>query len=110
MVEQISWGRERPLETATSTQKAVAEGRKAHNLSPRESEVLDCLMQGAPNKIIAWKFGLTEATVKVHLKAILRKLGAKNRTQAAVWATNCSFDAPSIEPLPDVQQGRESQP
>jgi two-component system, NarL family, nitrate/nitrite response regulator NarL len=102
MIEQISCCRERPLETAPSTQKTGAEGRKAHNLSLRESEVLDCLMQGAPNKVIAWKFGLTEATVKVHLKAIFRKIDAKNRTQAAMWATSHSFDAASVKPHPDV--------
>jgi two-component system nitrate/nitrite response regulator NarL len=44
-------------------------------------------MQGSPNKIIARKLDVAEATVKVHVKAILRKTGAANRTQAAVWAT-----------------------
>jgi two-component system nitrate/nitrite response regulator NarL len=39
-----------------------------------------------PNKAIARKLDLTEATVKVHVKAILRKIGAANRTQAALWA------------------------
>jgi len=102
MVEQISCGRERPFETAASTRKTVVGQRKAHNLSLREGEILDCLMLGAPNKVIARKYGLTEATVKVHLKAILRKLGAKNRTQAAMWATDHSFDAAGVKPHPDV--------
>jgi two-component system nitrate/nitrite response regulator NarL len=44
-------------------------------------------MGGAPNKIIARQLDVTEATVKVHVKAILRKVGAANRTQAAMWAT-----------------------
>src|SRR3712207_8710963 len=52
-----------------------------HKLSPREAEVLRCLMQGEPNKVIARKCDVTEATVKVHIKAILRKIGASNRTQ-----------------------------
>jgi two-component system nitrate/nitrite response regulator NarL len=43
-------------------------------------------MQGEPNKIIARQFDITEATVKVHIKAILRKISVRNRTQAAVWA------------------------
>ena len=43
-------------------------------------------MQGEPNKIIARQFDITEATVKVHIKAILRKICVRNRTQAAVWA------------------------
>lgn len=57
-------------------------------LSSRESEILQCLMQGAPNKVIARKLDVAEATVKVHIKAILRKIRVANRTQAAMWAVN----------------------
>jgi two-component system nitrate/nitrite response regulator NarL len=60
---------------------------RACRLSAREAEILGCLMDGAPNKVIARKLCVTEATVKVHVKAILRKIGATNRTQAAMWAT-----------------------
>ena len=55
-------------------------------LSSRETEVIRCLEQGRSNKSIARHLDITEATVKVHLKTILRKLGLKNRTQAAIWA------------------------
>ena len=55
-------------------------------LSQQETRILRCLMQGEPNKIIARQFDITEATVKVHIKAILRKICVRNRTQAAVWA------------------------
>jgi two-component system, NarL family, nitrate/nitrite response regulator NarL len=55
-------------------------------LSQRETGILRCLMQGEPNKIIARQFDITDATVKVHIKAILRKISVRNRTQAAVWA------------------------
>jgi two-component system nitrate/nitrite response regulator NarL len=48
--------------------------------------VLNCLRDGSPNKIIARKLDVTEATIKVHVKALLRKIGAANRTQAAMWA------------------------
>jgi two-component system, NarL family, nitrate/nitrite response regulator NarL len=58
-----------------------------HKLSNREAEILRCLMRGEPNKVIAKKLDVTEATIKVHVKAILRKIGAANRTQAAMWAT-----------------------
>lgn len=58
----------------------------AQRLSAREIAVLECLVQGAPNKLIARKFQIAEATVKVHIKAILRKVHAANRTQAAIWA------------------------
>lgn len=57
-------------------------------LSDRETEILLCLTKGESNKQIARKCEITEATVKVHLKAILRKIRVSNRTQAAVWAHN----------------------
>ena len=65
-----------------------AAGPTGQRLSAREGEILRGLMEGAPNKVIARQFGLSEATVKVHVKAILRKIGAKNRTQAAMWAAD----------------------
>lgn len=55
-------------------------------LSARELDVLQELSIGSPNKIIARRFGITEATVKVHVKAILRKFGVRNRTEAALCA------------------------
>jgi len=55
-------------------------------LSARETQILGCLTKGEPNKVIARKLEITEATIKVHIKAILRKIGAANRTQAAIWA------------------------
>jgi two-component system, NarL family, nitrate/nitrite response regulator NarL len=56
------------------------------SITAREAEILRCLMDGAPNKLIARKLDVAEATVKVHVKAILRKIGVANRTQAAMWA------------------------
>jgi two-component system nitrate/nitrite response regulator NarL len=58
------------------------------NLSQREIEVLSCLTAGYPNKLIARQLEVSEATVKVHVKAILRKLKVGNRTQAAMWGTS----------------------
>jgi two-component system, NarL family, nitrate/nitrite response regulator NarL len=55
-------------------------------LSRRELVILRTLTEGASNKIIARKLVITESTVKVHMKAILRKLRLQNRTQAAIWA------------------------
>jgi DNA-binding NarL/FixJ family response regulator len=49
-------------------------------------EILSHLLAGHSNKLIARELGITEATVKVHLKSVLRKIGADNRTQAAIWA------------------------
>jgi two-component system nitrate/nitrite response regulator NarL len=56
------------------------------SLSAREAEILTALMEGTPNKLIARQLHVTEATVKVHVKAVLRKIGVSNRTQAAMWA------------------------
>jgi two-component system, NarL family, nitrate/nitrite response regulator NarL len=56
------------------------------SLSRRELVILRTLTEGASNKIIARKLVITESTVKVHMKAILRKLRLQNRTQAAIWA------------------------
>ena len=58
------------------------------SLSRREMLILRMLMQGSSNKVIARNLVITESTVKVHMKAILRKLRLQNRTQAAIWARN----------------------
>ena len=58
----------------------------SRSLSRRELVILRTLTEGASNKIIARKLVITESTVKVHMKAILRKLRLQNRTQAAIWA------------------------
>jgi two-component system nitrate/nitrite response regulator NarL len=57
-------------------------------LSPRERSILRCLIEGDSNKCIARKIDITESTVKVHIKAILRKIRVQNRTQAAIWGIN----------------------
>jgi len=54
-------------------------------LSERERAIIRCIVAGDPNKLIARKLNIAETTVKVHLRAILRKICVKNRTQAAVW-------------------------
>ena len=55
------------------------------DLSNREIEILRCLASGQSNKAIANNLDITEATVKVHVKRILRKAHVTNRTQAALW-------------------------
>lgn len=56
------------------------------HLSPREAEVLALLAEGAPNKVIARRLGISVHTVKFHIAAILVKLGAANRTDAIATA------------------------
>src|SRR5688500_5001903 len=62
-------------------------------MTPREQEILQALVTGSSNKMIANRLGITEATVKVHLKTLLRKIDVNNRTQAAIWAMNNGFSA-----------------
>ncbi len=61
-------------------------------LSEREMQILRCLVNGDPNKVIANRLKITEATVKVHLKGLLRKISVSNRTQAAIWAVERGID------------------
>jgi two-component system, NarL family, nitrate/nitrite response regulator NarL len=63
-----------------------AQDPRVGKLSRRETVILQSLMGGDANKVIARKLEITEATIKVHVKSILRKIGAANRTQAAMWA------------------------
>lgn len=56
------------------------------SLTPREHSVLRLIRQGKPNKQIARELDACEATIKVHVRHIMRKLGASNRTQAALVA------------------------
>jgi DNA-binding NarL/FixJ family response regulator len=60
----------------------------APQLSRQERLILRLLAEGHANKVIASKIGIARATVKVHVKSILIKIGVINRTQAAVWAMN----------------------
>lgn len=55
-------------------------------LTPRELEILGCIADGSSNKMIARELEITDGTVKLHVKAILRKLGLRSRVEAAVSA------------------------
>jgi two-component system, NarL family, nitrate/nitrite response regulator NarL len=59
-----------------------------NGLSDREMQILACLLNGAQNKQIAYELKISDGTVKVHIKAILKKIHVQNRTQAAIWALN----------------------
>jgi two-component system, NarL family, nitrate/nitrite response regulator NarL len=55
-------------------------------LTERERQVLKTIAGGYSNKVIGHKLGITEGTVKVHVKNLLHKLGLRSRVEAAVWA------------------------
>jgi DNA-binding NarL/FixJ family response regulator len=64
------------------------EGRRTEmrGLTPSEQRVLELLKKGQPNKVIARELEIEETTVKVHVRRIMKKLNAANRTQAALVA------------------------
>jgi two-component system nitrate/nitrite response regulator NarL len=88
-----------PTRLMLGTMLAEAEGdtrnaalRASSGLSPRELEILRMLVNGESNRAIARELTVTEATIKVHLRSLLRKVRVNNRTQAAVWAINNGFE------------------
>jgi DNA-binding NarL/FixJ family response regulator len=100
------------LRSATPKPDTAADGdlqgvRDQLDLTPRELSVLDLLREGKPNKLIATELKMEESTVKVHVRSILKKLHAANRTHAACVAnrllgaqaqTTACFPAADSEP------------
>jgi DNA-binding CsgD family transcriptional regulator len=58
------------------------------SFSPRQLQVLERLNEGKQNKIIAYELGMAESTVKVHIRHIMKKLSARNRTQVVLMTKN----------------------
>ena len=65
------------------------------SLTPQQFRVLSMLSSGLLNKQIAYELGVSEATIKAHMTAIMQKLGATNRTQAVVLAQRLALDTPA---------------
>jgi DNA-binding NarL/FixJ family response regulator len=74
------------------------------DLTPRELSVIDLLREGRPNKLIARELEMQESTVKVHVRNILKKLNARNRTHAAFVANRLSVKTRSPSPYPTSLQ------
>ena len=77
-----------PFDPAGHVERSGQTGISGLPLSNREIDILRCLLDGDPNKVISQRLRIADATVKVHIKAILRKLNVQNRTQAAMWAAS----------------------
>jgi len=79
---------ESPLDprAARTVLSARSEPDPLAGLSQREREVLDALVEGLPNKLIARRLEISEKTVKSHLTRVFRELDVTDRTQAALWA------------------------
>ena len=86
----------------------INEAGVSQKFSTREIEILDCLTRGEANKFIARRFAIAEATVKVHVKAILRKIRAKNRTQAAIWARDFLPASSNVTVAPSIAEDTET--
>ena len=71
-------------------------GLRLRELTPQQFRVLQMLGSGQLNKQIAWDMNVSEATIKAHVTAILRKLGATNRTQAVLMAGKLAIDGEGI--------------
>jgi DNA-binding NarL/FixJ family response regulator len=71
------------------------------SLTPQQFRVLTMIAEGLLNKQIAYDLGVSEATVKAHMTAIMRKLGVNNRTQVALAASQLAVDPTALQPLPD---------
>ena len=82
-------------------EEAVA--RRLRELTPQQFRVLQMLGEGRLNKQIAWDLGVSEATIKAHVTAVLRKLGVHNRTQAVLMAGRLAVDPDGVV----VQPGEE---
>lgn len=74
-----------PVVSAPIDEQSVPQ--RPSRLTPRQLQVLRSLAQGKPNKLIARDLDVSENTVKAHLKAVFRVLGARNRTEAVTRAT-----------------------
>jgi DNA-binding NarL/FixJ family response regulator len=68
--------------------KNSANGQVQNLFTPRQAAVVEALRQGKPNKIIAYELDMRESTVKVHIRNVMRKLNARNRTQVAFMLTD----------------------
>jgi DNA-binding NarL/FixJ family response regulator len=79
-----------------------AAGNPLSSLTERQRDVLTLMMTGQSNKEIARNLGLLESTVKAHVKIILSKLDAANRTQAAMIATELGWPPPDRHAGPAV--------
>ena len=86
-------GELKPAEAEAAAQLAA--------LTPQQFRVMTMIAEGLLNKQIAWELGVSEATVKAHMTAIMRKLGVNNRTQVALIASQLAVEPGTMQPLSD---------
>jgi DNA-binding NarL/FixJ family response regulator len=86
---------------AAGSDEDLKVARRVAELTPQQFRVLGMLCSGLLNKQIAYELDVSEATVKAHVTAILRKLGVATRTQAVLSAGRLAVDRASVKPPPD---------
>ncbi len=74
-----------PVLAASLRANRTTSDRDVNLLTPRERDILKLIAQSLPNKMIARRLDITESTVKVHVKHLLKKMKLKSRVEAAVW-------------------------
>lgn len=79
----------RPDVADATTVQEIAQ--RIADLTPQQGRIMGLICAGKPNKQIAYEMSLAEATVKAHITALLRRLGVRNRTQAAVLVNKVGF-------------------
>lgn len=115
MLRSAASGRNTVSRLQTAPAEVSVGSADVPHFSVRELYILRCLTEGSSNKVIARECEIAEGTVKVHVKAIMRKTKVKNRTQAAIWALNNRnlvwppTDTPgTTRPTTDVASGAQA--
>lgn len=93
-----------PAAATSAPGAAAAEydaAQRLRDLTPQQFRVLQMLGEGLLNKQVAYELGVSEATIKAHVTAILRKLGANNRTQAVLIAGRLALDPGTLAAHPE---------
>lgn len=93
------WLPEAPSAPVDNAQDTGGSRAKLASLTPRQVRVLQMLREGLLNKQIAFELGVSEATVKAHVTAILRKLNVYNRTQAVIATGSMNLEATETDAL-----------
>jgi DNA-binding NarL/FixJ family response regulator len=101
------------LLSARQANAAPSEQDSENGVTVRELKVIRAIREGKPNKVIAYELNMCESTVKVHVRNIMKKLHARNRTEVAMKAGDLSLPAPCEDiggrsPVPDGAAFRTS--
>ena len=95
------WVPEAALAAVPTSDEEHAVAARVRELTPQQFRVLQMLGTGLLNKQIGYELGVSEATVKAHMSAVMRKLGARNRTQAILIAGKLAVDPDAVQAPPE---------